>query len=443
MKGRCLSLLAFAALAACERAPQPARQVQPKPSSAGSLAPVQVGPEIAAFYAARGNRPLWVTKTGPRPQAFVLVRRLAEAGHDGLDPARYGAAEAAAALEQARTGVPEALAHAEILLSRGFTAFARDLRSPPRNPMLQAEDGLAPAPPPPRAALEALAAAPSLEAGLRDALRMNPLYESLRRGVARWRKGHPGPRPAELARIRENLNRARAIPADAGRYVIVDTASARLWMIDRGHVEGPMRVIVGQPDMQTPMMASRLRWVVLNPYWNVPPDLARQRARKVLRSGSGIIERDRFQILSDWSDAARPIPASAVNWGAVASGRQSLRLRQRPGGANVMGAIKFMMSNRLGIYLHDFPDKSLFARDDRRLSSGCVRLADAPRFAAWLFRGAAPAPRGNAPEQRVDLPEPVPVYLTYLTVLPDGPSGLTFHKDGYARDGAVPYASAR
>jgi murein L,D-transpeptidase YcbB/YkuD len=59
-----------------------------------------------------------------------------------------------------------------------------------------------------------------------------------------------------------------------------------------------------------------------------------------------------------------------------------------------MGAVKFMMPNRLGIYLHDFPDRALFGRSDRRLSSGCVRLADAPRLLAWLYRGRPPAPRG-------------------------------------------------
>jgi murein L,D-transpeptidase YcbB/YkuD len=110
-------------------------------------------------------------------------------------------------------------------------------------------------------------------------------------------------------------------------------------------------------------------------------------------------------------------------------------MRQRPGGANVMGAIKFMLPNRLGIYLHDFPDKRLFERSDRRLSSGCVRLADAPRLARFLFGGAPPRPAGAAPEQRVDLPEPVPVYITYLTALPDPAKGVAIQRDVYARDG--------
>jgi murein L,D-transpeptidase YcbB/YkuD len=128
------------------------------------------------------------------------------------------------------------------------------------------------------------------------------------------------------------------------------------------------------------------------------------------------------------------VPAASVHWGAVASGAEALRIRQLPGGSNVMGRIKFMMPNRLGIYLHDFPDKSLFAREDRRLSSGCVRLEEADRLARWLFKGAPPRPEGAAPEQRADLPEPVPVYLAYFTVLPGGANGLDFRTDPYGLD---------
>jgi murein L,D-transpeptidase YcbB/YkuD len=128
---------------------------------------------------------------------------------------------------------------------------------------------------------------------------------------------------------------------------------------------------------------------------------------------------------------------SQVDWRAAAAGKIKLRMRQLPGGANVMGAMKFMMPNELGIYLHDFPEKSLFAKAERSISSGCVRVEDAARLAAWLFGGAAPQPRGGAPEQEVDLPEPVPVYLTYLTVLPAKGGGLLFTADKYRRDAAA------
>jgi murein L,D-transpeptidase YcbB/YkuD len=408
------------ALAACG----PAAAPPPQKPAGTEVARVAATPEIAAFYKVRGNRPVWMTPSGPAPVARALAARLASAGDDGLDPARYRAADVAAAVEAAWGADPRTLARAELLLSSEYVAYARDVALPRSDPTLYAEPGLAPV----RAPAATLLEAPSL--------RLNPLYEALRRGYGGWRRGHRDARKEALIRL--NLDRARAIPDSGPRYVIVDTASARLWMIEGERVEGPMKVIVGKPAMQTPVMAGRMRYVVLNPWWNVPPDLARERARTVVKEGPGLIARQRLEILSDWSDSARPIPASAVNWRSVAAGQQTLRLRQRPGGDNVMGAVKFMMPNRLGIYLHDFPDRSLFERADRRLSSGCVRLADAPRLLAWLYRGRPPAPRGPAPEQKVDLREAVPVYITYLTVLPGGPEGLTFQPDTYGRDRGPP-----
>jgi murein L,D-transpeptidase YcbB/YkuD len=260
---------------------------------------------------------------------------------------------------------------------------------------------------------------------------MNPLYGALQRGYARWRTQPHAAGEQALARL--NLDRARAIPAEAPRYVIVDVASARLWTIERGRPGAPMRVVVGKPGMKTPLMASRLRYALLNPYWNMPPDLARERARRVLKQGPGVLAAGGFQVLSDWGEHARPLPLASVDWRAAASGAEALRIRQLPGATNVMGRIKFMMPNRLGIYLHDYPDKSLFGRADRRLSSGCVRLADASALARWLFRGAPPSPEGSSPEQRVDLPEPVPVYLTYITALP-GEKGLDLRPDPYGLD---------
>jgi murein L,D-transpeptidase YcbB/YkuD len=424
-------------LAACEQAAAPVAPIAPVArAAAGPLQPVRVSAEIASFYRDRGARPLWVDRRGPRPEALRLAERIADARDHGLDPARYGSADLASAIEAARSGDPAARARADLLLSRAYAAFVRDLRVPARGAsgVTWVDAELAPTPPGARALLEAAAAAPDLGRHLDEATAMNPLYTALSRGYARRRAAGPRLSEAEEAAIRSNLDRARLIPAHRGRYVIVDVGSARLWMIDGDRVEGPMRVIVGKRSMQTPTMAGYIRYVTLNPWWNVPPDLARERAKRVLKSGPGILRRENMELLSDWSDRPRVVAASQVDWKAVASGRTSLRMRQRPGGDNVMGAMKFMFPNRLGIYLHDFPDKSLFDRPDRFISSGCVRLEDAPRLARFLFGGSAPSPSGPAPEQQVDLPEPVPVYITYLTALPDPARGVALQRDVYARD---------
>jgi murein L,D-transpeptidase YcbB/YkuD len=439
MPSRSLLVCALLPLAACGQAPAPVAPPAPR-VAAGPLQPVRVSADIAAFYRERGSRPIWVTRLGPRPEALRLAGAIARAADHGLDPARYAAAEIAAALEEARSGDPAARARADLLLSRAYAAFVRDLRVPAAGArgVAWVDEELAPQAPADRALLEEAAAAPDLGRHLAEATATNPLYTALSRGYARRRAAGPRLSAAEEQAIRANLDRARLIPALRGRYVIVDAASARLWMIDGDRVDGPMRVIVGKAGMQTPALAGYIRYVTLNPWWNVPPDLARERARRVLKSGPGILRRENMELLSDWSDRPRVISASQVDWKAVASGKTSLRMRQRPGGANVMGAMKFMLPNRLGIYLHDFPDKSLFERTDRRISSGCVRLEDAPRLARFLFGGAAPRPAGPAPEQRVDLPEPVPVYITYLTALPDPARGVALQRDVYARDSRRP-----
>ena len=419
--------LAAAALHGCgneaARTPEPAARPQ-----RAAAAPVVVPPEAAKAYAARGHRPFWAGDKGLTPDGQALLQRLASADVEGLDSGGYGLPEIRAALAAAAPGDRAALARADLLLTRAFAAYLEDIHRPVTG-MRYIDKGIAPEP-------ADLAAALASKRPF-DAARLNPLYEDLRRSAVQWRAATPNRTARQDALVRANLERARAVPAFPARYIIVDTGSARLWMIEGDKVEGPMRVIVGKPGMATPALSGLIRHVTLNPYWNVPPDLARERARRVLTEGTAFLARERIEVLSDWGDRPRVMRLAQVNWRAAAEGKTKLRMRQLPGGANVMGAMKFMMPNELGIYLHDFPDKSLFARPARAISSGCVRVEDAPRLAAWLFGGNAPQPRGPAPEQEVDLPEPVPVYLTYLTVLPAKGGGLLFAADPYRRDPAA------
>jgi murein L,D-transpeptidase YcbB/YkuD len=396
---------------------------------------VQVAPEIAAFYRERGFRTLWMSKQGPRPEARTLVAALAEAEQDGLDPARYDVPALRAALEEAQSGQAPSLARAELLLSSAFARYVAEIRKP-KHDIFYVDAALRPHVPSAFDALAEAAGAPSLSEHLRDALTINPLYKQLRRSLVAQRAAGAGAK--EMRPIAANLERARLIQPSARRYIIVDSAGARLWLIEDGRIRGRMRAIVGKKGQETPEMAGLIRFTVLRPYWNLPHDLTRERvAKRVLREGAGFIARERLQILSDWSPSARPIPPRAVDWSAVASGRHKLRVRQLPGPGNGMGEMKFLMPNRLGIYLHDTPNKAAFALEDRRISSGCVRVEDARRLARWLFGGEPPAPRGDAPEQRVDLPEPVPVYITYLTAVPAERGGIVFQPDVYGRDPAI------
>jgi murein L,D-transpeptidase YcbB/YkuD len=235
-----------------------------------------------------------------------------------------------------------------------------------------------------------------------------------------------------------NLDRARRLPGtdEKGRYVLVDAGAARIHLFEDGKLTDSMRAIVGKSASATPMMAAQIRYASVNPYWNVPPDLVQTLiAPKVLSEGLGHIAAERYQILSDWSEEPQIVDPATIDWKAVAAGKTELRMRQLPGHANSMGAIKFMMPNDYGIYLHDTPDKSLFAKDERWLSNGCVRVEDARRLASWLF-GSMPKGKDPNAEEDVALDRPVPVYITYLTVGASA-DGLVFRKDPYDRDAAV------
>jgi murein L,D-transpeptidase YcbB/YkuD len=208
-------------------------------------------------------------------------------------------------------------------------------------------------------------------------------------------------------------NRTPAVPA-RGRAVLIDAASARLYMVDNGEVVDSMRVIVGKPDTATPELRSTLWYATLNPYWNVTPELTRTLiAPNVLRLGYSYLERQGYEVVTDFGKDGKILPPESVDWHAVAAGRANVLVRQRPGPANSMGEVKFNIPNSDGIYLHDTPRKELFSTDNRSLSHGCVRLEDAPRLARWLL-GRDPDAQDAGPEQYVPIPTGVPIVITYL-----------------------------
>lgn len=386
--------------------------------------------ELREFYAARGNRPLWVSAGGAAtPAARTLLDHLDTAAWDGVKRGRLKAGGLDKLLDRAGSGAPEDMAKAEIALSRSFAAYVRAMREVRRDAMIYEGPALMPGSPTPGAALQAAASARSLQAYVDGMAWMHPLYGPMRESLANDRLAE-GQRRQVLA----NLQRIRALPANpAARYVLVDAAGARLWMYENGRPVDSMKVVVGKPDQQTPIMAGFLRYAVVNPYWNVPVDLVQGRiANNVLDKGPGYLSAGGYQVLSDWTDGAQVIDPQRIDWRSVAAGRDEVRVRQLPGGSNFMGNVKFMFPNAQGIYLHDTPDKGLMRQDARQFSSGCVRLEDAPRLGRWLLR--KPLPRGSkTPERRVDLPVPVPVYITYLTAVPDK-GRVAFRNDVYALD---------
>jgi murein L,D-transpeptidase YcbB/YkuD len=387
--------------------------------------------DIAAFYRSRGGAPLWLS---PRSGAAAqqLMQLLATAQADNLDPRRYNVRALQRALVAARTGNSAAIQRAEVALSQAFISYVRDVKRDPQVGIVYVDPELKPGAPSARGVLAQAAAAPSLTDYLSQLAWMHPIYGQLRQAIAsRMYRSD-----AERRLLAINLERARALPSGHQRYAVINAPAARLYMYENGQVVDSMRVVAGRSDpiAQTPMMNAFIRYVALNPYWNSPADITAKRlAPTILKEGRAYFRNRGYELLSDWSDHARVIDPMSISWRAVAEGRVQARLRQKPGPANSMGKMKFMFPNAQGIWLHDTPEKEKIEDAARLQSNGCVRLEDARRFARWLFNGRAPSPQGARPEQKVNLPTPVPLYITYLTAVPSGTS-IVYFDDFYGKD---------
>jgi murein L,D-transpeptidase YcbB/YkuD len=408
-------------------------------AGAGS-APVQAAAafaadgDVATFYANRGGAPLWFS---PRSGAAAqqLLQLLATAQADGLNPKRYNLKALNRAVQAAQTGDSAAVAKADAMLSSAFVTYVRDLKHDPRIGIIYVDQELKPTPPSATAVLTLAQQAPSLSDYVGQMRWMNPIYAQLRSAIAaRMYRSD-----AERRLLAVNLERARVLPAGTGRFVIVNPPAARLYMYENGQVVDSMRVVAGRPDpiAQTPMMNAFIRYVALNPYWNSPPDItARRLAPNVVARGRAYLNEKGYELVDQFGDNAHVLNPMSVDWRAVVAGRVQVNLRQKPGPANSMGRMKFMFPNPEGIWLHDTPEKEKIEEAARLQSNGCVRLEDAPRFARWLFNGRPPKPQGARPEQKVNLPAMVPIYITYLTAVPSGTS-IVYFDDFYGKDRAA------
>lgn len=387
--------------------------------------------DLVPFYRAMRTKMLWFSEQNQLdPAARELLALVENAEIDGVPPGTVRPAELSAALtrfEAERT--PEARDHAELLLSRTLADYSRAMRNVSPTAMIYEHSVMQPRVPSAAEALFEATRAASLHQFIQNLEWMHPLYAPLRHALLSDRYSDQKERQKLLA----NLNRVRAIPGNPGqRYVLVDVASARLWMYENGQPVDSMKVVVGKAETTTPLMAGYLRHAIVNPYWNVPPMLVRNRtAPSVLSRGLSYLKASSFEVLSDFTPEATVIDPSTVDWKAAAAGTIDVRIRQLPKPSNAMGKVKFEFPNMEAIYLHDTPDLHLMKKEDRHLSNGCIRLEDAQRFGRWLF--GQPLPAGDAPEQKVEVVDPVPIYITYLTAFP-GPAEVTFLPDPYSHD---------
>ena len=398
-----------------------------QPALAGSAASADTDRRDVRSVAA----PRWFVN-GDTRAARALVDLLASSRLDGLDPESFQVDSLAKAVSRVEWGGERKSGDTERKLSAAFVRYVQALHSGAGRGWIIVDKELSPDRETASQILTRAAAAPSLADYVAQMQFMHPAYAKLRRSLDLGTGFEQG---RSEALIRLNLARLQMLPG-SGRYILVNAAAQRLQMVEDGKIVDEMKVVVGKPKYPTPVMAAYIRYAALNPYWEVPPDLAAERiAPNVVSEGLGYLKSHGYVVLSDWGANPTQVDPSTIDWKAVADGTVQIRVRQNPGPGNAMGRMKFMFPNAQGVYLHDTPDKQLLNEAARLFSGGCVRLQDAPRLSKWMF-GETLNPKGAGPDERVNLDKPVPVYIAYLTAMPEG-GQISYYDDIYGRDEAA------
>jgi murein L,D-transpeptidase YcbB/YkuD len=254
------------------------------------------------------------------------------------------------------------------------------------------------------------------------------------------------PMAQRVSQLLWSMERARWLPHPAGPFVLVNVPQYRLFAFagaeDHEAAMTPLNVIVGQafPDHNTPVFTAEMRYLVIRPYWDVPASIARKELLPSLRKDAAYAAKHGFELVRGQRDDSPVVPVSNEALDELAHGK--LRIRQRPGRENALGAIKFMLPNPYNVYLHSTPAQALFARTRRAFSHGCVRVEDPVALARFVLRGettwtaerVAQEMQAEGGPLRVTLRQPVQVMMIYATALAAEDGRVLFFDDVYGHD---------
>jgi L,D-transpeptidase YcbB len=245
-----------------------------------------------------------------------------------------------------------------------------------------------------------------------------------------------------MNKLKVNMERFRWLPLHVpDKYIIVNIANFRLDMIEGEDTLLSMRAIVGKQYRETPVFKDQMTYIVFSPSWTVPPTILKKDVIPELLKGPEYLTKKRMNLFR--MDGSM-IAYSDIDWSKITQENFHYMVRQDPGPDNALGKVKFMFPNTYDVYIHDTPTRGFFARDDRALSSGCVRIekpfdlavklmSDMPE---WSPEQIQIAMQKNI-EQKVKLKTPIDVVLIYLTAWTDGKGQVQFRKDVYKQDDTV------
>jgi murein L,D-transpeptidase YcbB/YkuD len=242
-----------------------------------------------------------------------------------------------------------------------------------------------------------------------------------------------------VRQIMANMERWRWMPRYLEqRYIEVDVPDQSVSLIDDGSALLYSRVVIGKPSTPTPILRTTVAAVIANPSWDIPGDIfARKFLPKLRRKPTYLLARN--MVLA--GGPANDPHGTKINWRHVSASNLRYQIQQSPGADNALGTILFDMPNDFDVYLHDTPEKNLFALDVREKSNGCVRVQKIAELAALVLEGddsdsaAALQPAvASGQTQRIALSSPVAVYMVYWTAVAEADGTVHFRFDRYGRD---------
>lgn len=294
-----------------------------------------------------------------------------------------------------------------------------------------------------------------LNGDLRENSRLNILDSTLQEGIRAFQARHGirqnclpdkstiramGYSIAERIRqVQVNMERCRWLPPEPkGKYLAVNIPDFRLMVFDNQQLQWSCNAVVGKEKTGTVIFSNELQFVVFSPYWNIPRSILVNEILPKQRNNPGYLASQNMEV---YTHTGKVISANSIDWSQYWGSAFPYNIRQKPGGKNALGRVKFLFPNEHNIYLHDTPSKSLFAESKRAFSHGCIRIQEPVRLAKYLLKDdpewtdeKIEAAMNQDKEQQVSLKERIPVFIAYFTSWVDASGKLHFREDIYKHD---------
>ncbi|MCO4844802.1 MAG: L,D-transpeptidase family protein [Sulfurovum sp.] len=246
-----------------------------------------------------------------------------------------------------------------------------------------------------------------------------------------------------IEQMRLNLDRIKWLhERNAKRHIIINIPAFTLFFEEDNALRLQMKVITGKRKNPTPIFSNTVQTIVLNPHWNVPKSIIqKEMIPKIFKDPNAMVKED-IEIHTGWGKDARKVSASSVNWGQYRYSKTvPYRFAQVPGTTNALGKVKFLFPNPFHVYMHDTPAKSLFKRNVRAFSHGCIRLSQPielletfSTFNDTVDFEKAQERLKSTRKEFLTLTDRVPVDVVYLTAYVDYDGVLQFRNDIYGYD---------